>query len=478
MPFSETAKIRPYIWPYIKTGKGIDLGCEFDRVHPECIGMDAHPTVAVSEVGNIADLSRFKDETFDWVFSSHAIEDILNFQGAIREWHRVLKPDGYLIIYCPYKMWYPNVGQPGANINHVHDFVPSDLTGAIREINPNSWFVTAEIRGHKRQSEFDEYSCLIIARKSAPKNPHFFINNHGNIGDTLSITPLCKVLKEKFDCKITVAHDVGNILDKSLVDHVGQERIPYDMIVHQEVNRTEHGDWLRRFSHFSQFTSRVCANTLPEIANSLPTNFQQPVDMVYTVDKTDSVEGLPPKFVCLATETFPPRTWDIEKWEQVISWFNANNLPVILLGKQSIPIAGNYIDLRDKLTLRQSVFILSKSSLLVSVDSCFVHFAEILKIPAIVLMGPSYHKTTFSTSTPVMRSDNGCSGCYNWLNHLTQYEWNPNFNIPNAEPYITGNELPMYVQNDCKNYMNGVQCMKEIKVDDVLSRLKCSNVIV
>lgn len=483
MPFSETAKIRPYIWPYIKNGSGIDLGCELDRVHPECIGMDAHASAAVDIVGDITDLSRFKDENFDWVFSSHAIEDILNFRGALEEWYRVLKSNGYLIVYCPYRLWYPNVGQPGANINHVHDFVPSDIVNALREIDPDIWIVTAEIRGHKRQNEFNEYSCLVIAKKSAPMNPHFFINNHANIGDTLSVTPLCKILKEKFDCKITVAHDTGNILDKNLVDYIGQEKIPYDMIIHQAVNKTEHGDWLRRSSHFTQFTARVCAETLPAILNYLPNNSQQPVDMIYDIKPCDFIYDckknieLPDKFVCISMETYPPRTWIKSEWEKVIEWFNNNNIAVVLLGTKSSSISGGFIDLRGKLTITQSVAVLSKASMLVSIDTCFVHFAELLRIPAVVLMGPSYHKTTFSTSIPVLRNDNGCSGCYNWLNHQTQYEWNPDLIIPNVdrvigpEPYITGNELPLYVLNDCKDYMTGVQCMKEIQLEDVISAI-------
>ena len=37
---SETSKIRSYVWPWVKTGNGLDVGCGPDKVHPECTGID------------------------------------------------------------------------------------------------------------------------------------------------------------------------------------------------------------------------------------------------------------------------------------------------------------------------------------------------------------------------------------------------------------------------------------------------------
>ena len=85
MPLSETAKVRQYVWPWVAHGRGLDLGCGFDKVHPRCVGMDAVRTPAADVAGDIRDLSRWRDGEFDWVFSSHATEDLADTGQALRE---------------------------------------------------------------------------------------------------------------------------------------------------------------------------------------------------------------------------------------------------------------------------------------------------------------------------------------------------------------------------------------------------------
>ncbi len=55
-------------------------------------------------VGNAKDLSRFDDEIFDTLYASHVLEHFDftgSLQQALKEWHRVLKPDGELYISVP-----------------------------------------------------------------------------------------------------------------------------------------------------------------------------------------------------------------------------------------------------------------------------------------------------------------------------------------------------------------------------------------
>lgn len=54
-----------------------------------------------THVGNAKDLSRFKSETFDVVYSSHCIEHFhwYHIQGVINEWARVVKSGGSLEIW-------------------------------------------------------------------------------------------------------------------------------------------------------------------------------------------------------------------------------------------------------------------------------------------------------------------------------------------------------------------------------------------
>ena len=45
----------------------------------------------------------FKDNTLDYVLSSHVIEHFFDPVKALREWHRVVKPGGYIFIIAPHK---------------------------------------------------------------------------------------------------------------------------------------------------------------------------------------------------------------------------------------------------------------------------------------------------------------------------------------------------------------------------------------
>ena len=45
----------------------------------------------------------FKDNTLDYVLTSHVIEHFFDPVKALREWHRIIKPGGYIFIIAPHK---------------------------------------------------------------------------------------------------------------------------------------------------------------------------------------------------------------------------------------------------------------------------------------------------------------------------------------------------------------------------------------
>lgn len=67
------------------------------------VRLDADPGVQPDIVAPANDLSTLADESFDAVFSSHCIEHLYLDQAvpALREWRRVLRPDGFLLLVCP-----------------------------------------------------------------------------------------------------------------------------------------------------------------------------------------------------------------------------------------------------------------------------------------------------------------------------------------------------------------------------------------
>ena len=54
-------------------------------------------------ISDAVDISIIKNEEYDFVFSSHVLEHIANPLKAIKEWLRIVKKDGYIIIIVPEK---------------------------------------------------------------------------------------------------------------------------------------------------------------------------------------------------------------------------------------------------------------------------------------------------------------------------------------------------------------------------------------
>lgn len=69
----------------------------------EEIRLDIDPSVSPTVVGSITDMNTFSSEYFDAVWSSHTLEHLFSHEvlPALREFKRVLKPDGFALIMCP-----------------------------------------------------------------------------------------------------------------------------------------------------------------------------------------------------------------------------------------------------------------------------------------------------------------------------------------------------------------------------------------
>lgn len=162
---NESQKIRYEIIPFVR-GKGLDLGCGPWKAFPHMIGVDsqAYPGGdGANLVCDVTKLEMFADAHFDFVYSSHTLEDQEDTQATLREWWRVLKVGGYLILYLPHKDFYPNIGQPGSNPAHKHDFVPTDIIEAMSQVAPD-W----DLEINQERGKGNEYSFLQVFRKLAP----------------------------------------------------------------------------------------------------------------------------------------------------------------------------------------------------------------------------------------------------------------------------------------------------------------------
>lgn len=87
--------------PFIErrlVGHGCDIGCNQWKVKEDAVGID---TVGADIIADAQTLDGVGDETFDYVYSSHCLEHIDDWQRALANWLRVLKPGGLLVLFLP-----------------------------------------------------------------------------------------------------------------------------------------------------------------------------------------------------------------------------------------------------------------------------------------------------------------------------------------------------------------------------------------
>jgi adenylyl-sulfate kinase len=84
----------------------------------------------------------FKTDSQDYVFSSHTLEHITDYKNALREWHRVLGNDCYMVITVPHQYAYEKKKELPSKWNgdHKRFYTVASLVKEIEEsLEPNSY---------------------------------------------------------------------------------------------------------------------------------------------------------------------------------------------------------------------------------------------------------------------------------------------------------------------------------------------------
>ncbi len=127
---SETSKVRHWVLPYC-TGKGCDIGFGGDKiVKVNCDGIDfpqPYTNTGSDKVDIGCDVINNEipvpDNTYDYVYSSHLIEDFTDTKDALVKFIRILKPGGNLVLVFPdqpkYETYCREMGVP-MNPYHIH----------------------------------------------------------------------------------------------------------------------------------------------------------------------------------------------------------------------------------------------------------------------------------------------------------------------------------------------------------------------
>lgn len=136
---SETAKHRDKVLKYCE-GNGIDIGSSSDPVVPWAISMDLphnkynvyNPNRSDDRIqwrGDCRDLP-FRDGMLDFLHCSHVLEDFRDWLPILKEWDRVLKIGGFIMVSVPdHERFREAVARgQGDNLGHKHESRVGELS--------------------------------------------------------------------------------------------------------------------------------------------------------------------------------------------------------------------------------------------------------------------------------------------------------------------------------------------------------------
>jgi len=166
---SETSRCRSRLAKYCE-GMGLDLGFGGDPIAPTAItvhlpqsytGLDSRTQDLAGNAGRLHWLS---DGSLDYVFSSHLFEDLppADTLNMVLELSRVLKPDGYLVLYLPdVQMYRAYCEKTAKDYNPAHQNHDFSLAWFEEEVVSN----LENLRVVHSEPLVEEYSFEIVVQK-------------------------------------------------------------------------------------------------------------------------------------------------------------------------------------------------------------------------------------------------------------------------------------------------------------------------
>jgi len=210
---NEAAKIK---WEIVKwtRGRGLDVGAGLYRTFPHFITVDNNADAAIFGhqmprpdlfVNDAGSLDLVADASMDFVFSSHMLEHVeeARLVKTLREWMRVIKPKGYLVLYLPDADEYPKVGEPGANPDHKWNVTYNHVMELMWAAGPH------DLMDFQKRNQDEEYSLYFVFQKVERTPKHWYhdrprpvgktcgIVRYGAIGDMLQASSVFAALKEE-----------------------------------------------------------------------------------------------------------------------------------------------------------------------------------------------------------------------------------------------------------------------------------------
>jgi SAM-dependent methyltransferase len=153
-------------------GHGVDVGCGTNRLSNQVLSIDQQPDVRYAHadvVHNCHDLEikeekefdghvyTFEDETLDFIFSSHCLEDFDDIETVYMNWWKKLKPNGYMLLLLPDMEGgrYPKVGEPKGNPSHKTDVGKNYIENMLERLPIKYKLVQCDTLPHDKTCSID-----------------------------------------------------------------------------------------------------------------------------------------------------------------------------------------------------------------------------------------------------------------------------------------------------------------------------------
>jgi SAM-dependent methyltransferase len=101
----------------------LNLGCGQRRIK-DFLGCDLYPGICVDRVFDCQQRWPFEDNSVDCVYSTHLLEHLTRPMDFFKEMWRVMKPDGTVLIRCPYGLHRSAWG----DMTHVRPWFPESFS--------------------------------------------------------------------------------------------------------------------------------------------------------------------------------------------------------------------------------------------------------------------------------------------------------------------------------------------------------------
>lgn len=217
------------------------------------------------------------------------------------------------------------------------------------------------------------------------------------IGDIISSIPTIKYLHNLYKKKILVFTHNTDLLKN--YHYITEKEIDKDEI--KKINNDKNWILLNTFDTSKDLHPRIDIRQFH--TNKL--GFQllpDEMNIKFYPDKYEPIKNLPENYVVIhPVKTWPSRTWEQYRWQNLINTLNDYNIPVIAVGKNSSE-HGTYntqkptfnvdiklgLNLLNKISIHQTWHILNKAVVVVTMDSGILHLAGTTDT-AIIQLGSS-----------------------------------------------------------------------------------------